>query len=400
MKALFAVFLLFQLGCSKKMDKLENGYWRLTIKGQEIEIPAIIEVVDENNIFLHRGQDKFRLDKLQNDSQSLMSLGMHIYDSQLSINEIQKDFAKGEWVRNDKNPVQKYSITLERNKTQLFDTKHNSTKHSLDGKWRWTFEPGTEKESVVLAIFQQDKNQVVGSVATPTGDYGYSMGYISENEFKLSTFDGVFAFIIQGKFDQNQTSISGELISLSGKRSFTAIKDDLFKLPDPTEPTKVTRGQNINFALPSVATGKVVTLSDSRYKDKAVILQIYGSWCPNCLDEVRFLSKWYNENKDSGVEVIALAFEKAISVERAKANILKSIATYSIQYEFLLASFDSSIKPDKILPIENFISYPTTLFLNKKHEVVKIHAGFSGPATGGEYDQFLNFFITTVEQIK
>ena len=40
------------------------------------------------------------------------------------------------------------------------------------------------------------------------------------------------------------------------------------------------------------------------------MLQLSGTWCPNCKDETKFLAPWYEKNKDRGVEIIGLAYEK------------------------------------------------------------------------------------------
>ena len=38
--------------------------------------------------------------------------------------------------------------------------------------------------------------------------------------------------------------------------------------------------------------------------------------------------------------------------------------------------------------LNKIIAFPTTIFLNKQHDIVKIHTGFSGPATGNDYLAF------------
>ena len=62
-----------------------------------------------------------------------------------------------------------------------------------------------------------------------------------------------------------------------------------------------------------------------------------------------------------------------------------------------MAGPTSADKPmDKIPGLKNFISFPTTVFLNKKHEVVKVHAGFTGPGTGEFFEQWKKEFNETV----
>lgn len=395
---LILIFLFFNQSCLKQPAVLSPGQWRLTIKSSSIEIPALVEVLDEKNIFLLRGDEKYKLEVVSTASTSEIRLGMHVFDAELVLDDFSSNEVRGRWIRSDKNPIQEYKILLEKDKKTLFyvsceKEKSKDDKNTLKGKWKWTFEPGTENESSVLGIFNQNGCVVEGSLATSTGDYGLMQGYFDGQEFKLANFDGVFAFVAKGSVENQK--LQGEFFTTSGVKKFIAVRDQTFNLPDATEQTKIIKNRDIKFSLPSIK-GDIVSLSDEKFKNKAVILQIYGSWCPNCLDEIKFLSKWYKENKEKNVEIIALAFERTISMEKAKNNILKTVDSYGVEYEILIASKDNTITPDQVLPLENFISFPTTIFLNRKHEVVKVHAGFAGTATGDEYDKFVNFFHQTI----
>ena len=57
--------------------------------------------------------------------------------------------------------------------------------------------------------------------------------------------------------------------------------------------------------------GEQVSLKDGRFKNKIIVVQIMGTWCPNCLDESKYYADYYSKNKDKGIEIIALAFEYA-----------------------------------------------------------------------------------------
>ena len=78
----------------------------------------------------------------------------------------------------------------------------------------------------------------------------------------------------------------------------------------------------LNFTFKDL-NGLPVSISDKKYKDKVVIIQLMGSWCANCLDETKFLSGYYKENKSRGVEVIALAYELSTDAARSKASLQK-----------------------------------------------------------------------------
>jgi hypothetical protein len=56
----------------------------------------------------------------------------------------------------------------------------------------------------------------------------------------------------------------------------------------------------------------------------------------------------------------------------------------------LIAGVSDKTEAAKTLPMLNaIIAYPTTLVIDKKGVVRKIHTGFSGPATGKHYQDFV-----------
>jgi len=73
-----------------------------------------------------------------------------------------------------------------------------------------------------------------------------------------------------------------------------------------------------------------------------------------------------------------------------------------INYPVLLAQYGSSDKKkalEKFPMLNNIISYPTTIFLNRDKEVIKIHTGFNGPATGQKYVDFIKNFDQIIKNI-
>jgi len=124
-----------------------------------------------------------------------------------------------------------------------------------------------------------------------------------------------------------------------------------------------------------------------------------GSWCSNCLDESKFYVDYMNKNKLIDIEFVALAFEYAKTKDSALNSILKLKNQIGIDYPILLAQYGSSDKGkalEKFPMLNNIISYPTTIFLDKNKDVIKIHTGFNGPATGEKYIEFINEFDNTI----
>jgi peroxiredoxin len=167
-------------------------------------------------------------------------------------------------------------------------------------------------------------------------------------------------------------------------------------LPDAASLTKYnTDSIALNFRLPDLDSN-LVSLNDPKFKNKVVLLQILGSWCPNCLDESAFLAPYYDKNKDRGIEIIGLSFEKTDDFNRAVANVTRFRDRLKIHYTLLIAANREKIKT--VLPgLENFVGFPTTIYLDKNHKVRKVYAGFSGAATGAEYEKFKEEFHRFVD---
>ena len=136
------------------------------------------------------------------------------------------------------------------------------------------------------------------------------------------------------------------------------------------------------------------------YKGKVVIVAILGSWCPNCLDENAFLSEWYKTNSQRGVEIIGLGFERKNDFEYAKKALSNLKTRLGITYDILFAGQSGTANASKALPALNGISaFPTTIFIDKKGKVRKVHTGFTGPATGKFYEEFKVEFNTLIDKL-
>ena len=127
-----------------------------------------------------------------------------------------------------------------------------------------------------------------------------------------------------------------------------------------------------------------------------------GSWCPNCLDESKYYTKYLLENSDKDIEFIALAFEVAKTPEKAFQRIKRLKDRIGIEYPIVLAQYGGSNKKkaqEKLPMLNHVLSYPTSIFIDKKGNVRKIHTGFNGPATGEKYVEFTNEFESFVDSL-
>ena len=87
-------------------------------------------------------------------------------------------------------------------------------------------------------------------------------------------------------------------------------KDSSFNLSG--KPGLVKGAPAPNFTLPDL-DGKMVSLAD--YKGKVVLLNIWATWCPPCVEEMPSMEKLYQELKGESFEILAVS----IDVSGAKA---------------------------------------------------------------------------------
>ena len=143
------------------------------------------------------------------------------------------------------------------------------------------------------------------------------------------------------------------------------------------------------FTFPDL-NGHNVSLDDERFTGKPVIIQIMGSWCPNCADETSFLAGLHKRYRNDGLEIVALAYENTDNFNKAVERVKKHRLHFGAEYDFLIAGNADKKKASKTLPMLNhIISYPTTIFIDRTGRVRRIYTGFYGPGTGKKYHDFV-----------
>ena len=200
---------------------------------------------------------------------------------------------------------------------------------------------------------------------------------------------------------QEDSSIRGTFYSSRAwQETWVAKRNEQAKLADADSLTYIKDGyERLDFSFPDL-NGKMLSPTDSVYQNKIVILQIFGTWCPNCIDETKFLASWYDKNKERGVEIIGLAYEKKPGFDYARQRVDKMINRLGVNYNFVIAGTSDKIAASKTLPMLNHVmAFPTTIFLDPAGQVERIHTGFTGPGTGHYYQQFMDQFNATVNRM-
>ena len=379
-----------------KVEKLSQGHYRAELKVSDTELlPFTFKVNTENELDVFNAEEVIKVDEItyKNDS---VYIKMPVFEGYLSA-KIENDKLKGSFVKAGLNRV--VPFTAEQ-KDRRFDITAKP-KADITGNWETIFSPNTEDKYIAKGIFKQNGNTVTGTFRTETGDYRYLEGAINGNEMKLSTFDGAHAFLFTATV--TDSTLNGTFYSGSHwKEPFTAKRNETYELPNSNDLTYLNEGyDSLAFTFPD-ANGTPVSLSDDRFKDKVVLVQIMGTWCPNCLDESKYYAEYYNNTKQKGLEIVALAFEYAKTEEKAFSSIKRLKERIGIEYPILLAQTGTTSKAkaqEKLPMLNHVLSYPTTVFVDKKGKVRKIHTGFNGPATGEKFTAFKTEFEDFVEAL-
>jgi thiol-disulfide isomerase/thioredoxin len=404
MKSFWIVSTILLAGCMAKKEtnqNLKTGIWRATVEIQGRELPFNFEVkkvnANEIHILLKNAEEEILLDEIKIKDDSI-DIALHVFDANIKA-RIDGDSLVGLFI---KNPAKDYRLPFRAAYGQTFRFPKSTNQLEVpdfSGKYEVKFIHEADTTPAV-AIFKQQADSVTGTFLTPTGDYRYLQGNVSNGTLQLSTFDGNHAYLFTANKQMDGTLVGEYYSGKTWMESWTAIKNENPKMPDAEKLTYLKEGYDrIEFSFPDV-TGKKVSLTDDKYKNKVVVLQLFGTWCPNCMDETKFLAPWYEENKNRGVEIIGLAYERKPEFEYASSRVKKMIDKFKVPYDFVIAGVDDKEKASETLPMLNkVVAFPTTIFIGKDGKVKKIHTGFSGPGTGVYYEQFIQDFNDTINEL-
>ena len=396
-----SIVILFVLGlitsCQPGIKSMNEGLWRGAFILPGNEIPFVFEVkgqrADSTTVFLINGSDRFELKNITYSNDSV-SIPIDLYSSVLKGKFTESTF-EGQLVKvNTGKPVAGVPFKAVYGGLPRFPKSSEAPSVSLTGTWDIIID--NEK---TVGLFDQKESLLTGSILTTTGDYRFLEGVVDGKKFALSAFGGSTPYLLKGVFT-NDSTFTGEFITPRHTSKIEGKRNDKAALPNPYTASYLKEGfSSIKFTFPNLDR-KQVSLSDSIYQGKVVIVTILGSWCPNCLDENAFLSGWYKLNHKRGVEIIGLGFERKNDFESAKKSLLNLKKRLDIQYEILFAGQSSIESASKALPALNgILAFPTTIFIDKKGNVRRVHTGFNGPATGKFYEEFKTEFNGLIDSL-
>lgn len=362
-----------------------SAYLQLTNTTQ-LPVHLTVERIEKRTILvIHNAEERIELVNGINSGDTII-IAFPNFDSELRFVTLRKKEIRGYWLNYNKGVHYKIPFNASFNPKPR---KREEANVNITGNWETYFSPDTKDSEQALGIFQQKNNLVTGTFRTETGDYRFLEGYVESNRFYLAAFDGSHAFLISGTVNNNIATG----FFYSGKHYQTTFKATLnpnFELRNPDSLTTLTN-THIPFAFTlKDLTGQNYSYPNIQLKGKVVIVQIMGTWCPNCMDETNYYRELYDKYHTKGLEIISIAYETSDKYEDQVKQVQKLIDRKALNFIFLIGGKASkNVASEQFAMLNQIMSFPTSIFIGRDGEIKRIHTGFNGPATGESYTEYV-----------
>ncbi len=395
MKIIFSFFfLIISISSFSKEKSIRGGYWHTKFTLNETNVLPITFLFKNENtgltLSILNADETIELKKVIRRNDSLF-IPFPMFASELKAKIVSSNQIEGAWFNYSKK--NNYNLTFVSNAGYSSRFPKKSSNINVFGKWEVTFDYDKTPEKA-LGVFHpatysegEIRQDIKGTFLTETGDYRFLEGVTSSDSLYLSTFDGSHAFLFKSKLVND--TLWGEFLSGSHYRSkWYAIRNESFELRDANSLTYLVNEDSVTFSLPDL-NKETYNFPNEQTKGKVTLIQIMGTWCPNCLDESRYVIEQKKKYGDQ-LEIIAVTFETQKTLDE-KINKVKTYKeNLGLDYTFVIGGKASKASALTVFPMLNkVISFPTLIIIGKDGQVKKIHTGFSGPGTGEYYTEFV-----------
>jgi peroxiredoxin len=396
------VALAIVAGCGSRSRELQPGSYRAVLELPGGELPFGLDVGREEGGFvltLVNGEERVRVTEVT-VTDGRLAATMPGYQNTLSA-EVRGKRLQGEVsLLRAGGERQAVPFRAEAGQAWRFFAQPATDNADVAGRWAVQFTSDSGQQSAGVAEFTQSFEQVSGTILTPTGDHRFLAGEMRGDELYLSRFDGASAYLYRARIGADGRLVGEYWSGRTGHQRFSAERNpDAVLDTSPVATGMKDPAEKLQFAFPDL-DGKTVALTDGRYAGKVVIVALAGSWCPNCHDEAAFLAQLYRELRGEGLEVVSLMFEHFGDFAQAAAATRRFRDKFGIEYTTLVAGTSDKDDAARALPqLTGVFAFPTTIWVDRSGTVRKLHAGFSGPATGEHYTELTREFTAFTRQL-
>ncbi len=414
--ALATVLCLVVSDASAQDATLQTGRWSAFVATNGGRLPFFIDIAGspgEYTAHVVNGEERVDVPVVRVEGMTA-TLEWDHYDARIIATVYENGGAiKGSYFKTRSSEVAELPFMARLGETPRFEPAPSQAdikiaESRFNERWRLEFGDGT----LAMVDFESDENGAVSaSIQTPTGDYRYLVGSFARNRLKLSTFDGAHAFLLDARMksvpisdplrpDLSHTfQLEGRFFS--GRHyqdTWTARPDPFVELENPYLLAQPVDGVDLDSLEFLDLDGSTVTLGDERFAGKARIIELFGTWCPNCFDATRVLKDLHERYADQGLAITALGFEVTGDTERDLEQLRKYRDRMEVPYPMLLAGNSSKTEAQQRFPaIDEVVAYPTFVFVDASGTIRWVYSGFSGPGTGQAYVDLRRDLFSKVE---
>jgi len=368
------------------------GRWDAVVHANDADVPVPFELVADGPSLkgtFFNGERRITSNPARLEGDAL-NLKFDQYAATLKLT-VKDGALSGEYVRPRGAP---YPFTA----TKAVARAASANAPSIEGTWIVSAK-SNKGETAWRFIARQKDSDIEATILRVDGDTGTLTGSYRDGKFVLGHFSGARPLLVEVIPGADGTLT----IRQNGKTELTAAREGAAKaasLGTPTDPAHHTSvkdtSEPFRFSFPDL-NGKVVSNTDPKFAGKVVLVNISGSWCPNCHDEAPFLASLYKKYRGKGLEIVALSFEEGDQLTNP-VRLRSFIENYGIEYTVLVAGEPDQAE-EKLPQAVNFNAFPTTFILGRDGKVRGVHAGFPSPGSGEFYSKAEREMTETVEKL-
>jgi thiol-disulfide isomerase/thioredoxin len=384
------LFSLWTISCQKQEKPLQEGLWQGYFqRADSIEIPFRLQVTypdaksEMASIALYTEDETLPAQLVEITADSVFAT-LAYFDTELRFKLESSTRISGFWVDNSREgmtlPFYAVAGVVE------------SPVSELSGKFAVTFRPGAPNAYPAVALIEQDDAGLKATFRTPSGDYRFLRGYLKDGQLVLHRFDGQVIYLLTADV-KGDSLINGKHYSgPTYLAEWQGILDSNAQMSDPYERTKVINSTPVELKVLNI-DGDTILLDKAVFQDKITLLTIMGTWCPNCLDESRFIDQYLKENPGFPIQVFGLCFERPSSWDHVQRILRKYTAALKLPFPLYYVGPPDADFANAVFPmLDGIKAWPTMVVLDRQGQISKVHTGFDGPAAGEAYLEHIKAF--------
>ena len=372
---------------SEPPSSAESDWYQINFGINDSVVISAYAQGDPGNLTLRNYGENINLETLENGSYRIPVFG-GLFQGKWN----DKGVFNGRWLDKTKEPFEQTALTIQPGAPPLCLKKTPLVPDEIYGL---TFTKEGSPSWYGQLVVKKDGESALATVRTDTGDLRYFGGTKdADDSYRIQTFDGAHLYRMDLTFDDDIVngffhSSSGYKATISGKR--------LGKMP-LIDPLRIKATGPLDFTVVVDRDSTVERWTAERFQGTVTLIDLMGTWCPNCMDEARMLKDLKSEFPK--IQIASVAFERKPNPRSVFEKFNQYQEDLGVDWPIVYGGPAKKKETSyKMHFLSGFESFPTTLILNPAGEIIYVHSGFNGPATGEAYEKEKQFFRAAIRSL-